>query len=203
MLKLYHVNGSRSIRIRWLLEELGLDYELGALQFSPEALQSPDYVKLNPLGKVPALVDGDTTLFESGAIVEYILEKYNGGHLKPEVGSKEWERFLIWMHGAESVAWHVAMFFLNTGLIPEEDRSDAIIENVRGRALFVLGGVEKDLGDRPFICGDAFTGADCMFAYGIHFANAFGLVSAKDHPNLTAYYQRIKKRPAFQKAIAD
>lgn len=203
MFKLYHVPNSRSLRVRWLLEEMGLDYEIELVPFSPEALRSEDYGKINPIGKVPSLVDGEVTLFESGAIIEYILEKYDGGHLKPDVGSKEWERYLIWLHGSESVAWTVAMVFFNTGLVPEEVRSEAITEIVRDRAAFLFGGLERDIGERPFICGDSFTAADIMFTYGLHFGSFFGLLSPDDHPRLTAYYNRMKERSAFQKAVAD
>lgn len=203
MLKVYHVPNSRSIRVRWLLEELGLPYDLETMPFEKSVLHAPDYLEKHPLGKVPALEDGDMAMFESGAILEYIIEKYDGGHLKPETGTRAWERYLMWMHGGESFAQSVAMYFFNTALVAEEDRSEAITADVKSRCLFVIGGAERDLGDRPFICGDEFTGADIMFTYGIFFANFFGLVTAEDHPNLTRYFERIKERGAFKRAIAD
>ena len=203
MLKLYHVPGSRSVRVRWFLEELGLEYELQTMPFEKSALQAPDYLKKSPLGKVPALEDGDSVLFESGAILEYLMEKYGDGGLKPAVGSKEWERYLIWMHGSESLAWSVALYFLNTRLIAEKDRSEAIIADVKSRALVVFAGTESDLADRTYICGDEFTAADIMFAYGILFASHFDILNTSDHPHLLAYFDRIKERDAFQRAIAD
>ncbi len=203
MLKLYHVPGSRSVRVRWFLEETGLAYELETMPFEQSALQAPDYLKMNPFGKVPALEDGETVLFESGAILEYLMEKYGDGGLKPETGSKEWERYLIWMHASESVAWQVAIYFLNTSLIAEKDRSAAIIANVRSRVEVVINGTEADLADRQYICGEEFTAADIMFTYSILFASHFDLFNAEDHPNLTAYFERMKERQAFQRAVAD
>ena len=203
MLKLYHVSGSRSVRVRWLLEELGLAYDLETMPFDKAALQAPEYLKKNPLGKVPAFEDGETALFESGAILEYLLEKYGEGRFKPETGSKAWERYLIWMHASESFAQSVAIYFFNTVLVAESDRSEAIIADVKSRVTVVIAGAEADLSDRPFICGAEFSAADIMFTYAIHFANAFGLLNEDDHPNLLAYFGRISEREAFQRAMAD
>lgn len=202
-MKLYHVPNSRSVRVRWLLEELGLDYDLQTMPLEKSVLQSTDYLQMNPLGKVPALADGETTLFESGAILEYLLEKYAEGRFKPEIGSKSWERYLIWMHASESFAQSVAMYFFNTVLVAEVDRSEVITADVKSRVLVVIAGAEANLSDRPFICGDEFTAADIMFTYSIYFANFFGLLNAGEHPNLLAYFDRIKDREAFQRAIAD
>jgi glutathione S-transferase len=203
MLKLYHVPGSRSVRVRWFLEERGLDYELETMPFEKTSLQSPEYLKKNPFGKVPALDDGDATLFESGAILEYLMEKYGDGGLKPATGGKDWERYLIWMHGSESFAWQVAMYFLNTRLIAEKDRSEAIIADVRSRLMVVLAGAESELNGRAYICGDKFTAADIMFTYGILFASHFDVLNNDDHPNLLSYFDRMKTRGAFQRATAD
>jgi glutathione S-transferase len=203
MLKLYHVPGSRSVRVRWFMEELGLEYELQTMPFDKAALQAPDYLKKSPLGKVPALEDGDSVLFESGAILEYLMEMYGEGRLKPATGTKEWERYLIWMHASESFTWSVALYFFNSSLVAEGDRSEAITADVKSRALVVFAGAESDLADRTFICGDEFTAADIMFAYGILFASHFDLLNTDDHPNLLAYFNRIKERNAFQRAVAD
>lgn len=203
MLKVYHVPNARSVRVRWLLEELGLPYELETMSLGGDAMRAPDYLKKSPMGKVPALEDGDTAMFESGAILEYVLEKYGEGRLRPETGSKAWERYLIWMHGAESLTQAVALYFFNTVLVPEADRSEAITAEVKKRALFSFAGAEADLGDRPFIAGDTFTAADIMFTYALFFASFFGLLNPEDHPNLTSYFDRMKTREAFQKATTD
>lgn len=203
MFKVHHVTGARSVRVRWLLEELGLPYELQTMAFDPAVMQTPEYLSKNPFGKVPALEDGDTVLFESGAIVEYVLEKYGEGRLRPKTGSKEWERYLVWMNASESFAWQIAMYFFNTVLVPEADRSEAIIANVKARAEVVIAGAEASLGVRPFICGDEFTAADIMFTYSVNFANVFGLVSSEDHPKLTAYLGRMSEYPGYKAATAD
>jgi len=203
MLKLYHVKKSRSVRVRWLLEELGLEYDLKTMPFEKTTLQAPDYLKKHPFGKVPALEDGETTLFESGAILEYLLETYGEGRFRPEAGSKEWQRYLIWMHASESFAQSVAFYFFNTVLVAEADRSEAITADVKSRALVVIAGAEADLSDRLFICGSEFTAADIMFTYSLHFANSFGLLNSDDHPNLQRYFDRIREREAFHRAMDD
>lgn len=203
MLKIYHIPNARSVRVRWLMEELGLPYELETMELGGDALKAADYLKTSPLGKVPALKDGDTAMFESGAILEYVIEKHGRGRLRPETGSKAWERYLIWMHGAESLTQAVALYFFNTALVAEADRSEPITAEVKKRALFTIAGAEADLGDRAFICGDEFTAADIMFTYGLFFASFFDLLNSEDHPNLTAYFDRMKTREGFQKATAD
>jgi glutathione S-transferase len=104
MIILYHSPRTRSLRVLWLLEELGVPYELRSMTFTPDVLQSADYLRLSPLGKVPALEDGDVRLFESGAIVEYLVERYDDGRLAPAIGTPARAAYLQWIHFAEGTA---------------------------------------------------------------------------------------------------
>lgn len=203
MIKLYHVKGTRSFRVRWLMEELGLDYELVTMPLDEKVLRQPDMLERNPFGKVPAIEDGDVTLFESGAIVEYILETYGQGRLQPEKGSLEWLRYLQWMHGSETLANFVGVVLFTTMRIPEEVRSDIVSDAAKDRARFALAAAEKDLGDRPYICGNEFTAADIMLTWALIFAEMFKLVDAEEVPNLVSYFERMKARTSYQKAVAD
>ena len=203
MIKLYHVSGTRSFRIRWLMEELGLDYELVTMPLDEKVLRTPDMLARNPFGKVPAIEDGDVTLFESGAIVEYLLETYAEGRLEPVKGSPEWLRYIQWMHGSETLANFVGVVLFTSMRIPEEVRSDVISDAAKDRARFALAAAEKDLGDRPYICGENFTAADIMLTWALIFAEMFKLLDAEEIPNLVAWFAHMKERPAYQRAMAD
>ena len=122
-MKLYHVARTRSVRVRWLMEELGLDYELEEMPFDPKALQSVDYLELSPFGKVPVLVDGATTMFESVAIMQYLLDRYGNGALQPDDQSPEYGTFLQWMHfGEATLMGPMAMLVMHSIMLPEEER---------------------------------------------------------------------------------
>lgn len=203
MIKLYHVRGTRSFRVRWLMEELEIPYELVTMPLDEKVLRTPEMLARNPFGKVPAIEDSGVTLFESGAIVEYLLETYGEGRLQPEKGSPEWLRYLQWMHGSETLANFVGVVLFTTMRIPEDARSDLISDPAKTRARFAFAAAEKDLGDRPYICGDDFTAADIMLTWALIFADLFKLLGTEDLPNLMALWDRMKERPAYQRAMAD
>lgn len=202
MITLYHSPRSRSVRVFWLLEELGLPYELKTVEFTPESLKGPEYLKVHPLGKVPALQDDGVTMFESGAIVEYLLEKYGKGRLAPAPGTTARAPFLQWVHFGEATALPpLADIVQHTFLRPEAERIPAIADDGRARMEGVLGVLDKSLAGKQYLLGDEFTAADVMVGYALYLAKMLGLLSDK-HPNLLAYMGRLEKRPAFQKATA-
>jgi len=202
MITLYHSPRSRSIRVFWLLEELGLPYELKTVEFTPESLKGPEYLKVHPLGKVPALQDDGVTMFESGAIVEYLLEKYGKGRLAPAPGTTARAPFLQWVHFGEATALPpLADIVQHTFLRPEAERIPAIADDGRARMAGVLDVLDKSLAGKQYLLGDEFTAADVMVGYALYLAKMLGLLSDK-HPNLLAYMGRLEKRPAFQKATA-
>jgi glutathione S-transferase len=202
MIRLYHCPHARSARVLWLLEELGVPYDLVKLDFTPERLKSPDYLKIHPLGKVPAIVDGDLTLFESGAIVEYIVERYGEGRLAPPPGSAERAAFLQWLHfGEATLLPPLGDIAQHTIFRPEAERIPAVVADARQRAAAVLALLERVLSERAYLAGSDFTAADIMTGYGLHLTKLLGLLTP-DQPNIQAYLGRLAERPAFRKAFA-
>lgn len=202
MIKLYHAPKTRSVRVFWLLEELGVPYELALTPFSQDVLKSPAFLRVNPMGALPAIEDGDVVMFESGAIVEWILERYGAGRLAPAPGTPERARYLQWFHFGEAtllpplgdIAQH-AMFR------PEAERIPAMVEDGRRRATVRLDVLERALAGAPYLCGETFTAADVMVGYGVALTKLLGVLGA-GHPHVTAYLGRLEARPAFQKAFA-
>jgi len=200
MLTLYYAPRTRSVRIRWLLEELGLPHELRRVPFAPPRAM---FTQSTPGGKFPVLVDGDTVIFESGAILEYVLERHANGRLAPPVGSPLRGPFLQWVHFAESTAfppigiivWHT-LYKQNAAEVP------SVIEDARDRAVAGFDVLERALAGRDFLLGDEFSGADVMMGFTLEAAKIMGLLGDA-HPNLGAYLARLESRPAFQRAAAD
>jgi glutathione S-transferase len=201
MIKLYHSPRSRSVRIYWLLEELGLPYELEVVPFVPPLPPARPFAQRSPSGKVPTIRDGDLVMFESGAILEYVLERYGGGRLAPAPASPLRGPFLQWIHFAEAtafpplgnIAWH--MFRRDADTIP------AAMADYRSWADAGLDVLERALSGTPYLVGGEFSGADIMMGYTLECAKWFGLLSDA-YPNLTAYSARLGTRPAFQKALS-
>ena len=202
MLKIYHAKNTRSVRVVWLCEELGIPYELKVLNFSPDDLQSPDYLAIHPLGKVPAIDDDGLVLNESGAISQYLLEKFGKGRLEPKPGSTDRGKYLHWFHFAE------ATFMVPLGNIaqhsfirPEDRRIPQVAAEAVESAKKMLGILDKELAGKEFICGKDFTAADIMLGYALLLCKMFGLLT-DDYKNVGAYFERLASRPAFQKATA-
>ena len=198
MLKLYHAPRTRSARIYWLLEELGLPYELDTIAFVPPLTA---FSQRTPVGKVPVLVDGEVTICESGAIVEYVIERHGNGRLAPPPTSPLRGLYLQWIHFAEATLMaplgHMAFEMLWK---PEAERIPAVIDEARTRAESTLDVVEQALVGKDYLLGSDFSGADVMMGYTIQVARWMGVLDER-HPNLTAYLKRIRERPAFRKAI--
>ncbi len=198
MIRLYHAPRTRSVRVRWLLEELGLPYELVTREYQR---QGQPFAQDAPLGKFPSLEDGDTVMIESGAIVEYLLERYGEGRLGPRAGEPLRPRFLQWLYFAEATLLPPLLDVLRHTLIkPEAERIPAVVADGRARAGKTLDMLERELGDAPHLLGEEFTAADIMMAYGLQWAENFGLLEGR--PRLAAYLQRIVSRPAAQRALA-
>lgn len=198
MLKLYHAPRTRSLRIVWLLEELALPYELATVGFETP---SRPFSQSTPTGKFPTLEDGDVTIFESGAIAEYILERYGEGRLAPPLGTPQRALFLQWMHFAEgafvpfgNLAWH--MLFKH-----DADEIPNAMEDYRGWARAGLEVLEQALVGRDYLLGAAFSAADVMMGYTVLCVRWFGMLG-DEYPNLNGYLDRLEARPAFRKALA-
>jgi glutathione S-transferase len=201
MIRLYHAPLARSLRVRWLLEELGVAYELAPMQISAASLRTPEYLTIHPLGKVPAIRDGDLTLFESGAILQYVLETYGKGRLEPAPGSAERPLYWQWFHFAEAtLAPPLGQIAQHSFLRPEAERITALVPDARQRAGDALGVVEAALAGRDHLVGP-FTAADVMMGYSVKLAKLVGCLGGA-HPRLTAYLERLEARPALQRALA-
>ncbi len=199
-MKLYFAPRTRSIRIVWLLEELGLPYELERVEFAPPAKRF--FNQKTPYGRLPTLEDGEVVMCESGAIVEYILERYGEGRLAPAIGTPARARFLQWLHFAESSAFPPIGIVVWLSLY----RSDAaehpeLLEDARSRATMGLDFLVEQLGDDTYLLGEEFSAADIMMGFTLEAATLLGLLG-DEYPSLQAYLERLRARPAFQKAAA-
>ena len=202
MITLYHSPRTRSVRVLWLLEELGLPYEVRPIAFTPESLKGPEYVKVHPLGKVPSISDGDMTMFESGAIVEYLVERYGGGRLAPKIGTAQRGPFLQWIHFAEATCLPpLSDLAQHTIFKPEAERISAIVPDAQARIATWLAALESALAGRQYLLGDEFSAADVMMGYGLLLVKWFGLLG-EQYPSLNGYLARLEERPGLRKALA-
>lgn len=200
MLKLHFAPNSRAGRIVWLLEELGLPYELNKMAFHPKDLKSDAHRARHPLGRVPVLDDRDVSIYESGAIVEYIIERHKNGGLKPAVEDPLYPDYLQWFHYCEGMVMPpINTIVVQTILLPPERRDETALGQAQRLLTKALAPVEEALQGRDYLIGD-FSAADVMLGHSIFMANRMGCV-IDDMPNLKAYVARIAARPAFDKAI--
>ena len=199
-LKLHFAPNSRASRISWLLEELELPYALNLMAFHPKDLKSDEHRARHPLGRVPVLDDGEVSIFESGAIVDYILERHKNGGLKPAVDSPHFAHYLPWFHYCEGMVMPpVNTIVVHTLLLPPERRDETVLEQARKLLTRAWQPVDETLAGKDYLIGD-FSGADIMLGHAAFMSNRLGCIP-QEMPNLRAYVQRISERPAFAKAI--
>ncbi len=200
MLKLHFAPNSRAVRSLWLLEELGLEYELNRMDFHPKDLKSDEHRARHPLGRIPVLEDGDITIWESGAIAEYILERHKNGGLKPAVDDPSFPKYLQWFHYCEGMVMPpINTIVVQTILLPPERRDETALGQAQRLLAKAVQPVEDDMLGKDYVAGD-FTAADTMLGHSIMMSQRMGIVTDA-HPNLTAYIERLKARPALQKAF--
>ena len=199
MLRLYHAPRTRSVRVLWLLEELGLPHELVSVPF--KAPSSEFFVQETPLGKIPTLEDGDVVLCESGAIVEYILERYGEGRLAPATGSPQRARYLQWLHFAEGTAYlPLGVMVWLTRYRDDAEKHVSLLEDLRHRAAGGIAFLEEHVGDGPWLLGEDFSAADVMTGFTLTAARNLGVLDER-YPALMAYLARLEARPAYQRAV--
>lgn len=201
VLKLYHLPGSRSCRVLWLIFELGLECEIEKMSLADGSLRANSYRELNPLGKAPTLDDAGVVLYESGAIVEYLLERYGAGRLAPAVGSADRAQYLQWLHWGEATLLPpIAAINGNRFVLAESDRSEAALDVARrqlSRVLNVLGGV---VANREFLVGDEFSAADIMVGYGVRLAKMVGELPEQPE-SIHEWHDGLAARAAYQRAF--
>ena len=200
MLTLHFAPSSRAGRIVWLLEELGLPYNINKMAFHPKDLKSDEHRARHPLGRVPVLDDGDVSLFESGAIVEYILERHKNGGLKPAVGSSEFPAYLQWFHYCEGMVMPpMNIIVVNTLLLPADRRDEKALAQAQRLLAKALVPVDAALAGKEYLTGQ-FSAADIMLGHACYMSKQLGCVS-DELVNLNAYVDRIAARPHFKTAI--
>lgn len=213
MIVVHHLNNSRSQRILWLLEELGLPYEIKKYQRDPKTMLAPPELRaVHPLGKSPVITDGDITVAESGAIIEYLLETYGEGRLVPPAGTPDKRRFTYLLHYAEGSAMPPLLLKLvfdkvETSPMPffakpiakgiaQKVKSSFIMPNLKANLDFLEGELQQS----TWFAGEAFTAADIQISFALEAAAARGGLDAR-YPKLSDFLQRIHARPAYQRAL--
>ena len=196
MLKVHHLNNSRSQRILWLLEELGTPYEIvHYTRMSPVPFAPPELKEVHPLGKSPVITDGENTIAETGAIVEYLIDTYGSGRFKPKTGSDDYWKYIEWLHYAEGSAMLPLLLALYTAMLGEA--GGALKPRVDSEIANNLSYMENALGGRGFFVGDELTGADIQLLFPLEAAGA----RLDPYPNLVKYRTRMQARPAYQRGI--
>ena len=200
MLKVHFVAGTRSGRVVWLLEELGLEYVVNIMPFTKEGLKSPEHRSRHALGRVPVLDDGDISIFESGAIIDYVLERHKNGGLKPSSDSSEFPFYLQWYHYCEGMVMPpMNQIVVQTILLPPDRRDEVVLNQAKKLLSKALAPVNDALAGKDYLIGD-FSAADLMLGHSCFMANRLGCVT-DDMQNIKDYVARIDSRPAFKKAI--
>ena len=213
MIVVHHLNNSRSQRILWLLEELGVPYEVKRYERDPATMLAPAALRaVHPLGKSPVVTDGDLTIAESGAIIEYLAGRYGEGRLVPPAGTPARLRYTYWLHYAEGSAMPPLLLKLVFGRVesaPMPFFVKPIARAIVGRAMssFIdpqiqlhLDYMEGELGKHSWFAGDDFTAADVQMSFPLEAAASRGGLDAT-RPKLTAFLGRIHARPAYRRAL--
>ena len=200
MLTLHFAPNSRAGRIVWLLEELELAYDINKMAFHPQDLKSDAHRARHPLGRVPVLDDGDVRIFESGAIVEYVLARHKNGGLRPAEAAAEFPEYLQWFHYCEGMVMPpINTIVVQTILLPEERRDETVLKQAKNLLTKALIPVDENLENKKFLIGD-FSGADIMLGHACFMSNMMGCVT-DNMVNLKEYVNRISERPSFKTAI--
>lgn len=197
MIVVHHLNDSRSQRILWLLEELELPYEIKRYQRLPTRLAPPELAAVHPVGKSPVITVEGKTVFESGAIIDYIIRRHAGGRLQPDPATPAYDDYMMWMHYAEGSAMLPLMLNLyvsrlGAGGAPLHARIESEIANH-------LGYLDGHLKGRGYLMGGEFTGADVQMSFIGEIAETYGKRAA--FPSLDAWVKRLHARPAYKRAL--
>jgi glutathione S-transferase len=199
MIEVHHLNASRSRRITWLLEELGLDYQLVMHRRDATTMLAPPELKaIHPLGKAPVIRDDGVVIFESGAIVEYLIRRYGNGRFAPPVGTQDYDRYIQFLHYAEGSAMLPLMLKLYVGRLGEA--AAPLQPRIQSETENHLGFLDDALAGREYFVGNELTGADVQLSFVAQIA--VRNLGREAYPNLAAFVDRIEARPAYQRAMA-
>ena len=213
MITIHHLENSRSQRILWLLEELGVEYEIRHYKRDSKTSLAPrELLDVHPLGKSPVITDGDVTVAESGAIVEYLVEHYDDGTLLPPAGTPERLAYTYWLHYSEGTFMPLMIISLIMGRIETAPMPFFIKPVAKGIVAKVRGGyldanvkrnlefMEASLANSTWFCGDAMTAADIQMSFPVEAAEVRTDL-ARDYPNLEGFLERVRALPGYQAAL--
>ncbi|QJQ06101.1 glutathione S-transferase family protein [Undibacterium piscinae] len=199
MIEVHHLRESRSRRITWMLEELGLDYEVINYDRDPVThLAPPELKQIHPLGKAPVLRDKGEVLIESGAIIEYLVRQYGKGEFAPAIGTHDYNRYSQFLHYAEGSAMLPLMLKLYVGRLGEAGAP--LQPRIASEMQNHLGYLDGELANRDYFVGNSLSGADVQISFIAQIAVKFAGRDA--YPNLTRFVDMFEARPAYQRAIA-
>lgn len=214
MITVHHLNNSRSQRILWLLEELGLPYEIKHYQRDAKTMLAPASLRaVHPLGKSPVITDDDVTVAETGAIIEYLVDCHADGRLTPEKNSADWLKYRYFMHYAEGslmpfLVMKLVFNKIETSPMPFFAKPIAKKIAQKTKQTFIqpnldthLQFLESELQYTEWFAGNELTAADIQMSFPLEAATARGGLTASSHPQLKAYLDRIHARPAYQRAL--
>ncbi|BAY60353.1 glutathione S-transferase [Calothrix brevissima NIES-22] len=196
----HHLNNSRSQRVLWLLEELGIEYDIKYYERDPKTMLAPASLRqVHPLGKSPVITDAQLTVAESGAIIEYIVERYGNGRLIPESGTPERLRYTYWLHYAEGSAMPPLLMNLIFNRFPSVDNSvnDAFITP---QIQLHFDYIEAELGKSTWFVGEEFTAADIQMSFPLELV-AMQAELIQNRPKIQQFIERIHARPAYKRAL--
>ncbi|MCX4063904.1 glutathione S-transferase [Pseudomonas sp. S1Bt30] len=198
MITVHHLNNSRSQRILWLLEELGVPYEIKRYQRDPKTnLAPPELKAVHPLGKSPVIEDGPHVVIESGAIVDYLIRRHGQGRLQPDPASATYDEYVQWLHFAEGSAMLPLMLNLYVGRLG--DAGAPLHPRIESELANYLGYLNDVLERTRYLVGEDFSGADIQMSFIGEIAQAQGKLQA--YPHLAAWLQRLQARPPYRNAV--
>ena len=198
MIVVHHLNDSRSQRVLWLLEELGLPYEIKHYQRDAQTrLAPPELTAVHPLGKSPVITDDGQTIIESGAIVDYLIRRHGGGRLQPAPQTRDYDAYQQWLHYAEGSAMLPLMLKLYVSRLG--DAGAPLFPRIESEIANHLGYVNQSLQGREWLVGDDITGADIQMSFVGEVAGSRG--NRERYPHIEAWVKRFQARPAYQRAI--
>tara|TARA_R110000823_G_scaffold27609_8_gene80352 strand:+ start:11130 stop:11741 length:612 start_codon:yes stop_codon:yes gene_type:complete len=202
MITIHHSPMSRSTRVIWFCEEIGLEYQLEPVEMFSDAMRRPEYLAVNPLGKVPAIEDDGFVLWETSAILQYLDARYGDNQLLPPRDTHVGALAIQWLdYGENPLTVIMGEIAAHSGPMPEDRRIPALVERGREVAQSLVDVIERALGSQQWILGESFSAADIMLLFGLMIADHLGYVTDAT-PRVRAYLERGMARPAFQRSVA-